>query len=75
MDDDPYFLQAEQNFIEKHISPKVVRSFRHQTGKKPNIPIDKSIKALRAGKRISKSGKIYWESRKNRSDLIPKNKL
>jgi len=25
-------------------------------------------KALRPGKRMSKSGKIYWETRKNRSD-------
>jgi len=31
--------------------------------------IDKMRKALKPGKRISKSGKIYYESRKNRSDL------
>ena len=31
--------------------------------------IDVMRKALKPGKRISKSGKIYYESRKNRSDL------
>lgn len=31
--------------------------------------IDKLRKALKPGKRISKSGNIYYESRKNRSDL------
>lgn len=29
---------------------------------------DKTRKALLSGKRMSKSGKIYWETRKNRSD-------
>jgi len=29
---------------------------------------DESRKALTPGKRISKSGKVYWETRKNRSD-------
>jgi len=33
-----------------------------------NIPIDKTKKALAPGKRISATGNIYWESRKNRSD-------
>jgi len=31
--------------------------------------IDKMRKALKPGKRISKSGNIYYERRKNRSDL------
>lgn len=35
---------------------------------KSNIPRDKARKALLAGKRISKTGKVYWETRKNRSD-------
>ena len=29
---------------------------------------DSARKALMPGKRISKSGKVYWETRKNRSD-------
>ena len=39
-----------------------------RTGK-TNIPRDKKRSALTPGKRISKSGKIYYEKRKNRSDL------
>jgi len=35
---------------------------------KSNISRDKKRKALRPGKRISKTGKVYWETRKNRSD-------
>lgn len=33
-----------------------------------DIKRDKARKALRAGKRVSKTGNIYWETRKNRSD-------
>jgi hypothetical protein len=32
--------------------------------------IDASRKALAPGKRISKTGKVYWETRKNRSDAV-----
>ena len=40
-----------------------------QTAKnKTNKIIDATRKALLPGKRISKSGKIYWETRSNRSD-------
>ena len=34
---------------------------------KTNVSVDRARKALLAGKRISKTGKIYWETRKNRS--------
>jgi len=37
-----------------------------------NIKRDIVRKALAPGKRISKSGKIYWETRKNRSDAVGK---
>jgi len=40
----------------------------HQVGKS-NISRDKKRNALLAGKRKSKTGKIYYEYRKNRSDL------
>jgi len=30
--------------------------------------VDAKRKALMPGKRISKTGKVYWETRKNRSD-------
>lgn len=36
---------------------------------------DKSLKAKRPGKRVSASGNIYYEYRKNRSDKNPKKRL
>jgi len=39
-----------------------------QTGKWIDIPRDAGRKAMLPGKRISKNGKVYWETRKNRSD-------
>lgn len=72
--DDPFFARAEEEFIGKHVSPKVLRVLK-QTGHKPNIVVDKFKKALKPGKRISKTGKIYWESRRNRSDINPKENL
>jgi hypothetical protein len=40
-----------------------------QTAKsKTDVKIDSKRKALMPGKRISKSGKVYWETRANRSD-------
>lgn len=35
---------------------------------KTSIKIDSKRRALAPGKRISSSGKVYWETRKNRSD-------
>jgi len=35
---------------------------------KTDKSIDSKRKALMPGKRVSKSGKIYWETRANRSD-------
>ena len=40
----------------------------HQTGKSVKS-IDEKRKALAPGKRVSKSGKIFYEYRKNRTDL------
>ena len=31
--------------------------------------VDEKRKAMPSGKRISKTGKVYWETRKNRSDV------
>lgn len=57
----------------KTISLKKSSSREHlktleQTGKFKDLARDFSRKALMPGKRISKSGKIYWETRRNRSD-------
>ena len=35
---------------------------------KTTVKIDAKRKALAPGKRISSSGNVYWETRKNRSD-------
>lgn len=53
---------------------KVIKVLKHQTGK-TNLMIDKTRKAMQPGKRISRTGKIYWESRKNRSDISYSKKL
>lgn len=45
-----------------------------QTGR-TNIKEDKRRVAKLPGKRISKTGRIYWETRKNRSDRVPSKKL
>ena len=39
---------------------------------KTTVKIDSKRKALAPGKRVSSSGKIYWETRKNRSDQVGK---
>lgn len=45
-----------------------------QTAKnKVNLNVDSKRHALMPGKRISKTGKIYWESRRNRTDEKGKN--
>lgn len=46
---------------------QAVRAAKKQTGSS-NIKIDKLIQAKPPGKRITKSGSIYYESRANRSD-------
>ena len=48
--------------------PKVLKPSNRQTGKS-SVRRDAKRKALRPGKRRSKSGKIYYEYRKNRSDV------
>jgi hypothetical protein len=53
--------------------PKTVVTFQYQTGRVKDILADASRSALTPGKRISSSGSIYWESRRNRSDVSGKN--
>lgn len=47
---------------------KVLKPVNYQLGKSV-ISIDKEIEAMLPGKRISAEGNIYYEYRKNRSDL------
>ena len=53
----------------KRKNPKVVYSTKKQTGKRIDIVADRKRKAMPPGKRISKSGNIYYEARVNRSDI------
>ena len=47
-------------------SRKIIKTL-DQVGRS-NKAYDETRKAQLPGKRISKSGKVYWETRKNRSD-------
>ena len=39
-----------------------------QTGNRVSMARDRGRRAQMPGKRISKTGKVYWETRKDRSD-------
>lgn len=39
-----------------------------QTGERVSVPRDRGRRAMLPGKRISAAGKVYWETRKNRTD-------
>jgi hypothetical protein len=66
----PFFKPEEIKDIKKQgiNQSKILREFDYQKGSSNKI-VDKKRTALPPGKRISRSGKIYWESRKNRSDI------
>ena len=53
--------------IEKEKLPKHLKLL-NQTGKVISAKRDFGRKALMPGKRISKNGNVYWETRTNRSD-------
>lgn len=48
--------------------PRVLRSVKWQRGRS-NTAKDRRLKAMKPGKRVSRTRRIYWETRKNRSDL------
>ncbi len=58
----------------KFSRPKVIKRTNRQTGKTHKKP-DSKRTALPPGKRRSKNGNIYTETRKNRSDRNKKTKL
>ena len=49
--------------------PRVVELIPHQTGHRRDIFADAARGAMTPGKRLSKSNRIYWETRENRSDM------
>jgi len=40
-----------------------------QTGRRKSLRLDRMRKAKPPGKRVSKRGKVYYETRRNRSDV------
>jgi hypothetical protein len=56
------------NFVGYKNKSKVVRTLP-QVHVKTNRTIDASRHALPPGKRISKTGHVYWETRSNRTDV------
>ena len=54
---------------------RVLKVSSKQTGEMKSKRNDMVRTALKPGKRMSKKGKIYWETRKNRSDKNPKKGL
>lgn len=53
----------------------IVKRSPKQSGKVKDIMADKMLTALPPGLRVSASGKMYWETRKNRSDMKKSKKL
>lgn len=49
--------------------PKVLIFINHQSGSRKDLRQDRMRKALPPSKRMSKNGNIYYETRRNRSDL------
>lgn len=62
--------KAEQPDLFFGLNGGVLRSKRRYTkGSKSNRKADSKRTAMKPGKRISKNGKVYYEYRKNRSDV------
>jgi hypothetical protein len=65
-------VSKKKHMVKKSTGKKrrVLKVVNYQTGKRKSIKLDRMRKALEPGKRVSKkSGKVYWETRRNRSDL------
>ena len=60
-------ISMDEDFINLRSKRKNLRVLK-QVGKSDKVR-DEERKSLVPGKRISKTGKIYWESRKNRTDM------
>ena len=63
-------IKMNQPFV-RNLKGRTIKYEDSRTGKSITS-IDKKRSALPPGKRISKSGKIYYEKRVSRSDLIGK---
>jgi hypothetical protein len=69
-DIDPFYRPRRRKRKKRKLrKPKVLKVVKRQTGERKSLRLDRKRKALPPGKRMSKSGKIYYEYRRNRSDL------
>lgn len=64
------FIKKEKDEMFKPVKIKPLRKVVYTTDQigKTKVPKDRKRDALPPGKRISKTGKVYWETRANRSD-------
>lgn len=69
----PVIIMLNQNSFNIGNSNTGVQKILPQTGKRISMPRDAGRGAKLPGKRVSKTGKVYWETRKNRSDAPLKN--
>jgi hypothetical protein len=61
-------MKNKNFFLEKQVDKRNILKVMKQQGTVGSIPRDYSRKARLPGQRVSRSGKIYWETRVNRSD-------
>lgn len=61
--------QKHINWINKHKQGMVITPRRNMINNTKNFSTDRAIQAKQPGFRISKTGKLYYEGRSNRSDL------
>jgi len=54
--------------VKKKSKARMVEVYSYQTGTVKSKKVDRTIRARKPGKRISRTGKEYTETRKNRSD-------
>lgn len=55
--------------FKKRKKARVIKAVKYQTGRRKSIKADRKRRAKKPGKRISRTGRVYWETRRNRSDL------
>jgi hypothetical protein len=48
---------------------RILKAVGYQTGKRKSLRMDRKRRALPPGKRRSRTGRIYWETRRSKSDL------
>jgi hypothetical protein len=63
------FIDDAKSPMANRRKPRVKYSRNRQTGKRISLEDDKKRTALPPGKRVSKTGKVYYEYRKNRTDI------